>query len=142
MTLQGKWSWPLVAISDWTKKAISWMSVWFFLMNKFNFLQQLKITGCWCAKRRSISLLVNPVIKYNLTKSYSYIVIILLYAHPHVIHTMSLSFPILLILSCNISLTLFSLSLFFTLTIDIVMQQQQQQQQNSKPLNISYHNFQ
>lgn len=50
------WSQPLVAISDCTKESISWMSVCFFLLNKFSFLhnrcsvQMLIISPCWCTK--------------------------------------------------------------------------------------------
>ncbi len=60
---------PLVAISDGTKEAISSMSVWFFLLNKYIFLHNrcsvllLIITPCWCAKRQWISLLLNPNLK-------------------------------------------------------------------------------
>lgn len=60
-----KCSQPPVATSDCTEEAISWMSVLFLLMNKFNFLHNCSIvpilmtTWGWCSNSPRISLLVN-----------------------------------------------------------------------------------
>lgn len=62
----------LDAISDYTRDAVSWMSL-FSLLNKFSFLHNLCsvlmliITLCWCSKWPWISLWLNPILKLDLT---------------------------------------------------------------------------